>query len=284
MDKKVAEILNNEGLEKFSSGDLENAYELLKRSYKNWSDERGILINLGLCYMQRGNAKAAEKCYELALYSEDLRTRRAANKNIGLLYLWKNEWKKGWYHYSKRYEGQQFEINQWQGEELKGKPLLIWNDVGMGDAFNFARYTKVLKDRGEKIILAVDKSQIEIFRKKLAWKIDKVIDRDSVMPPPREYNHVPLMTLIGIIDPTTKYGRNWTGSTWNKEDINIRKGIGICWSSNRNDRSMHIYKSTNIQNILSRTISMTKKEIISLQTDEEDDHRTHGLIQAKEIG
>ena len=185
MDKSLAEILNNKGLDKFAEGELGHAHELIKNSYKKWSDEKSILINLGLCYLQMGDINAAERCYMIALQSEDIRTRRAATKNIGLLNLKKGKWEEGWRFYQRRFEGYDFLKNQWKGEELGKNTLLVWNDIGMGDAFNFIRYTKILKERGEKIIFAVDKSQIRLIKEKLAWYIDDVIDRNLVMPPPK---------------------------------------------------------------------------------------------------
>ena len=44
---------------------------------------------------------------------------------------------------------------------------------------------------------------------------------------------------------------------------------------------MHIYKSTNIRNILKKTNRDWNRKIISLQTDEIGDHVMHGLEPAK---
>ena len=45
---------NSEGLECFASGDPKAANALLRRAYRNLSEETGILVNLGLALMQQG--------------------------------------------------------------------------------------------------------------------------------------------------------------------------------------------------------------------------------------
>ena len=52
---------------------------------------------------------------------------------------------------------------EWRGDPLNGQPLTVWNDVGMGDAFQFVRYTLPLLQRGEKVRFAVAASQIALF-------------------------------------------------------------------------------------------------------------------------
>ena len=44
---------NSEGLEFFAKGDPEAADVLLRKAYRNLSNETGILVNLGLALMKR---------------------------------------------------------------------------------------------------------------------------------------------------------------------------------------------------------------------------------------
>ena len=184
MDTYKAADFNKLGLTFFEKGDLENSSRYLKLAYKQWSEQSGILINLGLALMQKGMHEEAERCYKIAKKTGDIKTKRAAFKNLGFLYLWRGDWDAGWRHHDKRFLGEEFRKNQWRGEPLNGQPLIVWNDVGMGDAFQFIRYTKELMTGMKKIIFAVDKNQIEIIKNYLNWELFNVIDRDSVMPPP----------------------------------------------------------------------------------------------------
>tara|TARA_B100001173_G_scaffold309009_1_gene320466 strand:- start:3356 stop:4243 length:888 start_codon:yes stop_codon:yes gene_type:complete len=232
--------------------------------------------------MQQGMDKAAERCYKIALNSKDIKTVRAANKNLGLIHLWRGEWEEGWLHHGKRYAGEPFERTQWKGEPLNGKSLIIWNDIGMGDLFQFVRYTKILIERGENIILAVDKSQINLVEEFLCWPL-KVIDRNEIIPPPEDTPHIPLMSLVGLLDPTTTWGRNWTEPTWRIERKSMKQNkIGICWASNPQDKTMYNYKSSNIEKFLYHIkLENDLNEVISLQTGENASHKRHRLSQAE---
>ena len=81
--------------------------------------------------------------------------------------------KEGWQWHGQRFEGESFLENQWRGDPLNGQTLTVWNDVGMGDAFQFVRYTLPLLQRGESVRFAVAESQIPLFRDYLAWHLPR---------------------------------------------------------------------------------------------------------------
>ena len=172
---------NSKGLESFAAGDPEAADVLLRQAYRNLPNETGILVNLGLALMQQGLIDQAERAYRLALNSDELRVRRSAAKNLGFLLLWRGDHQQGWYWHGQRFEGESFLANQWRGDPLNGKTLTVWNDVGMGDAFQFVRYTLPLLQRGEKVRFAVATSQVSLFRDHLAWPLSEVVDRGDVL-------------------------------------------------------------------------------------------------------
>ena len=154
---------NSQGLDCFAAGDPQAADFLLRKAYRNLASETGILVNLGLALMQQGFVDQAERAYRLALKSDELRVRRSAAKNLGFLLLWRGEHRQGWHWHGQRFEGESFLEHQWRGDPLNGKTLTVWNDVGMGDAFQFVRYTLPLLQRGEKVRFAVAASQIPLF-------------------------------------------------------------------------------------------------------------------------
>ena len=274
---------NSEGLECFASGDPIAADALLRRAYRNLSEETGILVNLGLALMQRGLIDQAERAYRLALRSDERRVRRSAAKNLGFLLLWRGEHEEGWHWHGQRFEGENFEANQWRGDPLNGHTLTVWNDVGMGDAFQFVRYTLPLLQRGEKVRFAVAPSQIPLFRDHLSWQLSEVVDRDCISPY-QEGAHIPLMSLIALLDPTTIWGRRFSQPTWihpNSHDEEIQQ-IGLCWASNPQDRTMHSYKSSTAQRLLALQHEHHRgSRAVSLQTDEATAHCEVGLSPAK---
>ena len=274
---------NREGLEYFANGDPSAADALLRRAYAHLPEETGILVNLGLALMQQGLVDQAERSYRLALRSDERRVRRSAAKNLGFLLLWRGDQQQGWHWHGQRFEGENFAANQWSGDPLNGKPLTVWNDVGMGDAFQFVRYTLPLVQRGERVRFAVAASQIPLFRDHLAWPLSEVVDRRSCFPG-EEGDHIPLMSLISLVDSNTLWGRRFAQPTWKLPNgtNNTGEKVGFCWASNPQDRTMHAYKSCAPEQLLTlKRRLLPECTPISLQTDEAEAHHRLDLQSAK---
>jgi hypothetical protein len=274
VNREAAAAANAAGLDAFASADPQRAAQLLRQAYRDWADQLGILVNLGLACMQQGHPEQAERCYRLAARSPEPRTRRSARKNLGFLHLWRGEWEPGWQLHGCRFEGEPFVNQQWRGEPLNGRPLLVWNDVGMGDAFQFVRYTQPLVARGERVILAVHSSQIKLFQEHLAWPLAQVVDRDRIDL--QAGPHIPLMSLVGLLDPSTAWGRSWPGPTWRLPGGQpvAPQALGLCWASNPNDRSLHRFKSLAAEALCARLNPHERTwPRLSLQTDEPEAHQ-----------
>ena len=54
MNIEAAATANQNGLELFAAADPDKATDFLKKAYRHWADEKGILVNLGLALMQQG--------------------------------------------------------------------------------------------------------------------------------------------------------------------------------------------------------------------------------------
>lgn len=273
---------NSKGLECFAQGDPSAADVLLRKAYRGLPEELGILVNLGLALMQQGLVNQAERAYRLALQSDERRVRRSAAKNLGFLLLWRGDYQQGWHWHSRRFEGESFEANQWSGDPLNGHTLTVWNDVGMGDAFQFVRYTLPLIQRGEKVRFAVAAPQISLFREHLAWPLSEVVDRKACAPG-EGGPHIPLMSLVALLDSNTLWGRRFAQPTWQQAHQTDSKNeqVGICWASNPQDRTMHVYKSSTSKRLLKlRDQYHPESKVVSLQTDEAKAHEELGLKSA----
>ena len=274
---------NSRGLDCFAAGDPDAADLLLRKAYRNLAEESGILVNLGLALMQKGLVDQAERAYRLALRSNQRLVRRSAAKNLGFLLLWRGDHQQGWHWHGQRFQGESFEANQWRGDPLNGHTLTVWNDVGMGDAFQFVRYTLPLLQRGEKVRFAVAASQISLFREHLAWPLSEVIDRRKCSPGD-EGPHIPLMSLISLLDANTLWGRRFAQPTWKTTSGSNEPGehVGFCWASNPQDRTMHAYKSCAPEQLLKlQRMLLPACTTISLQTDEAEAHQRLRLQPAK---
>ena len=274
---------NSKGLNLFAAGNPKAADILLRTAYRNLASETGILVNLGLALMQQGLVDQAERAYRLALKSDERRIRRSAAKNLGFLLLWRGDHQQGWHWHGQRFEGESFLANQWRGDPLNGKTLTVWNDVGMGDAFQFVRYTLPLLQRGERVRFAVSASQIPLFRDHLAWPLCEVIDRRAFSPA-EGGPHIPLMSLIALLDSNTLWGRHFSQPTWkthNETDVSGDQ-VGFCWASNPQDRTMHAYKSCAPEKLLKLQRKLLPAgRPISLQTNETEAHQRLQLQPAQ---
>ena len=273
---------NGLGLDRFAAGDPGAAEHLLRHAYRLLANEPAILVNLGLAFMQQGRVEPAERCYRLALRSAERRVRRSAAKNLGFLHLWLGQFSEGWRWHSLRFSGEPFEANQWRGDPLNGQLLTIWNDVGMGDAFHFARYTHPLVQRGERLRWAVEASQIRLFQERLNWPLEQVVDRATIER--TSCLHIPLMGLIPLLDPTTQWGRSFQQPTWRLNEAPAATEanlVGLCWASNPADRTMHAYKSSTPERLLQLAEQRGSRTALSLQTDEPEAHRRLGLAAAE---
>jgi hypothetical protein len=256
----------------FTQGHAAAATALLRQAYRLDPGEQGLLVNLGFTLMQQGLADAAARCYGLALHGPDVVVRRSAHKNLGLLRLWQGRWAEGWHHYLQRHSGHAFAEGTWRGDPLNGQTLTVWNDLGMGDAFHFVRYTLPLLQRGERLRLAVHRSQIAVFEQHLAWPLEAVIDRDQfdLMAGPM----IPLIHLAALLDAELHWGHSFAGPTWTGVGPKPAGAVGLCWASNPADPTMAPYKSTTAQRLLQLT---GEARVLSLQTDDADTHRRLGL-------
>ena len=274
---EAAIAANAAGLDHYSAGDPDNAERLLKQAYRHYPAQPGILVNLGLALMQQGRSELAERCYRLALASPDPLHRRSAAKNLGFLYLWLGQFERGWHWHGQRFSGEAFLTRQWQGAPLNGACLTVWNDVGMGDAFQFVRYTQPLVERGERVRLAVHSSQVELFQQQLAWPLAEVVDRNAIDRTAGV--HIPLMSLIPLLDRSTAWGRRFNQPTWRLPAANKDSAtLGLCWASNPEDRTMHVYKSTGPEKLLLQ--ARHSGPIVSLQTNEAEAHTRLSLAPA----
>lgn len=122
----------------------------LKPDYVNAFKNRGTL------HVWSGNHQLALKCYQqaMALAPQDAELHR----NLGVLYLLQGRFEEGWREYRWRWMCPEMPRPKhsaplWQGEELRGKRILLYAEQGLGDTFHFLRYAKILKERGAFVIV-----------------------------------------------------------------------------------------------------------------------------------
>lgn len=104
-----------------------------------------------------------ERAIELDPQSPDAHWGRA------LLLLSLGRFKEGWEEYEWRWRmksiapGEKPPGPEWQGEDIRDKTLLLYQEQGLGDMIHFVRYVPLLKERCKSIILAMPRPLKRLF-------------------------------------------------------------------------------------------------------------------------
>jgi len=172
-----------------------------------------------------------------------------AHFTLGQVLLHREKYAEGWPHYEWRWKLPQYswlrslhgDIAQpkWQGEDIRGKTLLVYAEQGAGDTLQYARYIPLLAERtGARIIFAVHRQLVRLLSQ--ITEATVVPLEDSPFPPFDV--HSPLLSLPGL------FGTNATNipakvpylaadpaavEFWRKRvGGDGKKKIGIVWSGN----------------------------------------------------
>ncbi|MEJ2041088.1 MAG: tetratricopeptide repeat protein, partial [Desulfosarcinaceae bacterium] len=84
----------------------------------------------------------------------------------------------------------------WQGQDLKGKTVLVYDEQGFGDTFMFCRYLASLKNLGARVVFEVRPSLRQLFQG--FDPVDVLIKRDSGVAQAEQCDFcLPLCSLAG---------------------------------------------------------------------------------------
>jgi tetratricopeptide (TPR) repeat protein len=87
---------------------------------------------------------------------------------------------------------------QWAGDDLAGRRILLYAEQGIGDTIQFVRYVPLVAGRGGRIILECQRPLVRLL--KPLSGIEQIILPDQ--PPPPLDTHCPLMTLPMVFNTT----------------------------------------------------------------------------------
>ena len=214
---------------------------------------------------------------EHAMAIDPANTTAPFNRAVALLLA--GDLGRGWPAYESRWNFEHlagslpnFSQPRWQGEDIKGKTLLIMGEQGLGDSIQFARYALAVANQGVDVALTVPQGLVRLLRNPQAL-------RHTLGPgdqlPTFDY-WTPIMSLPALFNQTLD---NWqqvlhyvTAPVANREIWRERLGhkkrlrIGISWSGRR-DTWVNRHKSVPIEHIRDLIQRHPEHQWINLQVE-----------------
>jgi len=192
-------------------------------------------------YLKQHKVEAALSHYEKALKINS--NYAIAHYNFAFALLLIGDYQRGWQEYEWRWLANQKILpakkfptaQQWQGESLTNKTILLYTEQGLGDAIQFIRYAELVSKLGAKVIIQCQPALKTLF---LPLKsIYKIITTNEILPAFDVFS--PLMSLPRLFNTTlqtipapTPYlqGNKKLGFSFplDKEKLNI----GFVWAGN----------------------------------------------------
>jgi len=201
-----------------------------------------------LSLQHQGNWKLAE-----ADFSESIRLQsNFANAHFGrsMIRLKMGNYVEGFSEYNWRFEATESDVGlnlgwegkYWQGQDLRGKTLLIEHEQGLGDAIQFARYLPLIKKLGGKIIFRCGPPLFRLIEQ--LDSVDLMLSRrESDNRTGLEYDYVVhLISLSNVFGTTIDtipakqgylHADPLLGKTW-RDRLGAKNGlrVGLVWSGN----------------------------------------------------
>lgn len=161
-------------------------------------DDALIQCNHAIALREFGKFEEAIKAFDaaIALKPDDVNMQW----DRAITYLHMGKFKEGWdafeirWHQKQARQERHYEGPQWQGEDLSGKTILVYEEQGFGDTILCSRYIPLIKQRGGRVMLECKKALHRLFA-----NIEGLDALVAETPAAGSYDyHVPMMSLPGI--------------------------------------------------------------------------------------
>ena len=180
-------------------GELAAAESLLRHATTGTTSLQLLLM---LAQVLRAQGKI-EECCQLQIKLVELRPGNLVFRfDLAETLLLLGQFKRGWREYKYRYSlpatvelARKVQRPRWAGQRLEGKSILIHDEQGFGDTFQFLRLLRNVRDYGGRIILQVH-SALQPFAARLGWH-DVLLTRGQL--PPAFDMHCELMSLPDVL-------------------------------------------------------------------------------------
>ena len=155
--------------------------------------------SLGHAYAGKREFHQAVDAYEAAITADQKYA--TAHFNRGCLKLMQGDYTEGWKEYEWRWKMPSFHPfscpqPKWNGEDIKGKTILVHTEQGNGDAIQFARFLPAVKARCKKLIVVCTEPLRLLFKEMDC--VDEVRQPGN-LPADLFDIYCPIMSLAGVL-------------------------------------------------------------------------------------
>ena len=152
-----------------------------------------------LVFAMRPQGKVDESRHILEMIVRTIPGNMGARFDLSEILLSQGEFARGWREYRFRYKmehtamiGRHVQSPRWEGQSIKGKTLLIHDEQGYGDTFQFLRMVAWARERsGARVVLEVNADSYALAKRCAGY--DDII-RLGTLPPAFDF-HCELMSL-----------------------------------------------------------------------------------------
>lgn len=236
---------NNLAVQYMECDQIEKADKTFSAGLERIPESAYLWYSYGAFLNEQAEFEKAITCYQLALkYKPNMPN---AHYNLALAYLTEGQYAKGFSEFEYRYQCNKSFLESsnrfakegkkpWRGECIKGRKLLVFNEQGVGDAFQFCRFFPALKELGAEVIVETPVDVIDLFS--TAKGIDRLLPYGTVND--EDYDcyvsicSLPHFLLVTEKNVSTSAYLSATGTIPDEHFDNYKtyKKIGIAWAGN----------------------------------------------------
>lgn len=200
----ATESRNNLGNLLLAQGRYEQAIDQFRQALALAPQNYAAALNLGNAYSRLGDTEQAIVYYDQALALQPQNAE--AQWGRALAYLLQGDLERGWEGYEWRFQFQhayphRYQKPYWDGREFCGQRLLIYDEIGYGDVFQFSRYLPMVKALGGTVLFEVKPGLLPIMRSLRG--VDSWRERGTQPVEDADFDmHFPLESLPGLFGTT----------------------------------------------------------------------------------
>jgi len=219
-----------------------------------------------------------------------------AQFNLAVAYLLSGDLQRGWKQYEKRWQFEhldgklpKLEQPRWEGQDLKGKTIIVTGEQGHGDNIQFCRFAEQLVKLGANVVICIEDNLKALLVNSFLPPVT-VLGPNDILPTFDYWS--PIMSLPGYLDITyanlphkLQYLAPSRASiqTWQERlGKKIKLRVGFCWSGRR-DSWINQHKAVPFEKMFDLIKRNPEYEWINLQTDCTEEEQAQLVAQGVKV-